>query len=127
MNSEAQHDPLPLCASMAEIRSFNKKQVRLVGTYHSAALYKGPKRKGIDPVQAVIRLDDGTKVLLEPNWSRRFAARPGGAGSVRQLPRGSRRLDSYELPGGTRTRGFYHWALITSVRSIRLLSEEGDL
>lgn len=69
MNTVAENDAWPRCTNMAEIRSLDGKQVSLIGAYRSAALHQGPKRMGVEALQAVIRLDDGTKVLLEPNWS----------------------------------------------------------
>ena len=126
MNTKAQHDPLQRCASMAEIRSFNGKQVRLIGTYLSVALYKGPKRKDVDPVQAVIRLDDGEEVLLEPNWSpasRRDQAERDQFENRRVAVEGSIHMRCPESPQPVAS---IIGPCIRSVRSIRLLSEEGD-
>jgi hypothetical protein len=111
---------------MAEIRSFNKKQVRLIGTYHSAALYQGPKRKDVDPVQAVIRLDDGEDVLVEPNWSpasRRDQSERDQFDHRRVAVEGSIHMRCPESP---EPQASIVGPCIRSVRSIRLLSEEGD-
>ncbi len=111
---------------MAEIRSLDGQQVCLVGTYHSKALYQGPKKKDIDAVQAVIRLDDGAEVLLEPNWSPASRRDPPERDQFDNRRVAVDGIIHAISPAPPDPLAYITGPCVSSVRRIRLLPEEGE-
>jgi hypothetical protein len=126
MNTEARTDTRPRCTRMADIHSLDGEPVSLIGKYHATSLTQGLKSRDADADHAVIQMEDGVQVLLEPNWS------PASRRDRSERDQFDNRQVSVEgtihssCPEASESLASIIGPCITSVQRIRQLSKEGE-
>lgn len=64
------------CETLRDVQALSGQRVTLAGTYRQVDLRMRRKPPPVYTGRVAVVLDDGTKVLLEPNWSEAGARGP---------------------------------------------------